>query len=235
MKMLRRVSRGGFLAAFVYLQIYASASCATGAEDGTEGVADGDAGADGSGKQDANVVPGKDSGSSKTDGGGGDDDGGACDGKVVINEVMTRGGTASEEFVELYNPGGCAVPLGGWKLAYRSSGGAAGPVLHTFVSGAAIPAKAFFVLGTTAFGGKKDAVMNDGMADDGQVALQDDQGKTVDAVGYGTATGAFVEGSAAPSPDASGSIARKSDGVDTNDNAADFAKTKPHSAGAPNP
>lgn len=228
MKRLRRVARGGSVAAFVCLAY----ACATGAEDGGLDGAGADGGTDGG--RDV-VVPAKDSGSTKeTDAGGGG--GGACDGKVVVNELMTRGATAGVEFVELYNPGGCAIPLGGWKLAYRSSTGAAGPVLHSFESGDEIAASSFLVLATSAFTGKKDVVMSSGMKDDGgQIALQDDQGKLVDAVGYGAASGAFVEGAPAPSPEHGGSIARKKDGVDTDDNGADFAKAKPHSAGVSNP
>jgi hypothetical protein len=172
------------------------------------------------------------------DGGGGGDDAGPCDGKVVINELMTAGASAYDEFIELYNPGGCAVPLGGWKLGYRSGTGSAAPPILTFAPGSSIPAKSFLVIGRPEFSGKKDITITSSTsmaADKGQVGLEDDKGTLVDAVGYGAATGAYVEGSPAPTPDTSGSISRKTDGVDTNDNAADFAKTKPHSAGAPNP
>lgn len=227
MKRLRRVARGGSVAAFVCLAY----ACATGAEDGGLDGAGADGGTDGG--RDV-VVPAKDSGSTKeTDAGGGG--GGACDGKVVVNELMTRGATAGVEFVELYNPGGCAIPLSGWKLSYRSMNGAAGPVLHSFESGDEIASSSFLVLATSGFAGKKDIVMNGGMADDGQLALLDDKGAVIDAVGWGTATGAYVEKAAAPSPPANGSIARKVDGLDTDDNDSDFASSATHSAGVSNP
>ncbi len=234
MKILSRLWRGGLLAAFVYFAY----ACATGAEDGREGFDDADGGAARDGSSPARAEAGSSSSSSSSSGGSSDDDAGPCDGKVVINELMTAGATAYDEFIELYNPGGCAVPLGGWKLGYRAQNGNAAPPILTFEPGSSIPAKAYLVIARPEFSGKKDVTITSSTSmavDSGQVGLEDDKGTLVDAVGYGTATGAYVEGKPAPSPDTSGSIARKSNGVDTNDNAADFAKTKPHSAGAPNP
>ncbi|MFY8151553.1 MAG: hypothetical protein ACOVOI_05635, partial [Hyphomicrobiales bacterium] len=36
-------------------------------------------------------------------------DGGTCVPRIVINEVMSRGAGASDEFIELFNAGTCAV------------------------------------------------------------------------------------------------------------------------------
>jgi hypothetical protein len=109
--------------------------------------------------------------------------------------------------------------------------------IHTFATGVAIPPKSFFVLGRTEFKGKKDVTVTGGSmaGDNGQVGLEDDTGTLVDAVGYGTSPGAYVETAPAQSPPAGGSISRRSDGADTDNNAADFARTALHSAGAPNP
>lgn len=226
--LLRLWRRGSLVAAFVYF----ASGCATGGDEGREGFDATDAGAEAGNKPDASVVPPADGGGTTGE------DAGPCDGRVVINELMTAGTKATDEFIELYNPSACAVPLGGWKIGYRAESGNAAPPIHTFVAGAAIPAKSFLVIGTADFAGKKDVTITSSTsmaADSGQVGLEDDEGKLIDAVGYGTAAGPYVEGTPAPTPDTSGSIARKSDGVDTNDNRADFAKTKPHSAGAPNP
>lgn len=158
----------------------------------------------------------------------------ACTGNVVINELMTRGpGGAGEEFVELYNPNTCAVSLGGWKLGYRSKTGTGNGVLHTFDAGDSIAAGAFLVLGTSSFSGTKDATMNSGMADEGQIGLVDEGGTTVDAVGYGATSGPFIEGTPTSGPPPSGSIGRNC-GVDTDDNAVDFETFAQHSAGAAN-
>jgi hypothetical protein len=228
---LQRSLRGGLIAAVVF-SVYA---CATGLEDGRDGFeALEDASAEASPPRDASVAAPRDAGTSPQDETGG----GPCDGKVVINEIMTAGTTsANEEFVELYNPGACAVPLAGWRVGYRSYSGTAGPPIHTFAAGASIPAKSFLVLGRAEFKGKKDVTVTGGSmaGENGQVGLEDDTGAIVDSVGYGTTTGVYVEKAPAQSPAAGGSISRRSDGVDTDNNAADFAKTTPHSAGAPNP
>lgn len=231
MKSLRRSTLGGVLAAFVY---FASA-CATGNEEPRVGF-DEDAGAADAAKGGTAVIVPKDSGGVPDEATGGP----ACDGKVVVNEVMTAGATAADEFVELYNPGSCAVPMSGWKLSYRSSSGNP-TALVTFPTGTSIPSKAFLVIGGSGFTGKKaDSFTNGLAAGDGQVAILDDKGKVIDGVAYGmitanAATGTYQEKASAPSPAANGSIARKTDGVDTDDNSADFAKAAKHSAGAPNP
>ncbi len=205
-------------------------ACATGTEggggDGDGGVEPADA------SRDLFVLPGKESGADDT---GSPTDSGGCTGKVVINELSTRtSASASAEFVELYNPSTCAVPLGNWRVAYKSSGGTGNGVLHTFGVGDSILAKTFLVLGTSQFVGKKDATFSAGMADDGQIALQDDTGKTIDAVGFGSATGVFVEKSPAPAAPNNGSVGRKADGIDSDNNAADFKVLPSPSPGARN-
>ena len=223
--MLQRFARGGLIAAVVFL----AHACATGADDGRDGFEPlGDGGTESSPPaRDAAVLPPRDASKPSGD----------CDGKVVINELMTAGTKADDEFVELYNPGGCAVDLGGWTLGYRPSSGSAGPPIHTFATGAEIPAKSFLVLGRADFKGKKAVTVTGGSmaGDDGQIGLEDDKGTVVDSVGYGAASGVYVETASADSPAAGGSISRRSDGADSDNNAADFEKTTPHSAGAPNP
>jgi uncharacterized protein len=235
MKILRRVTLGGVLAAFVY---FASA-CAKGNEEPSVepnldgGGEAGDAGKDATKPrvEDSGVDPDPDP-----------DAGPTCTGKIVVNELMTAGTSAADEFVELYNTASCAISMGGWKLSYRaSSGNLSVGGLHTFVAGTQIPAKSFFVIGGDAFTGKKDATLSGAMAADrGQVALLDDQGKVIDGVAYGTqvmtdaGAGTYAEKTPAQAPLASASIARKSDGLDTDDNAADFARASPHTAGASN-
>lgn len=137
--------------------------------------------------------------------------------------------------MELYNPNTCAISLGGWKLEYRSQSGSGNTVLYAFAAGESIAAKSFLVLGSASFSPKDKTFSTSGMADDGQVGLNDDQGKRVDAVAYGsTSSGPFREGGSAPKPPANGSIGRKSDGVDTDNNAADFKTLTTPTPGAPN-
>lgn len=218
-----------FLASLALVASAASYACASGVEDeanpDTPGTQTGDGG----------VTVGQGDGGKPE--GGGSVTPGPCSAKVVINEVMTQGDAPEEEFIELYNPGDCTVDLAGYKLQYKSAAGASGGVIHEFESGDTIAKGAFLVLGTRLFTGAKDITVTGttGMAkDSGSVGLEDGGGTLVDAVGYGTAKGDFVEGTPARTPPANGSISRKVDGEDTDDNAADFRTSADPTPGAPN-
>jgi hypothetical protein len=156
---------------------------------------------------------------------------GTCTGKIVINEVLTEGGAVNKEFIELYNPSTCDVVLDGFKLSYKSASGtpAQGTLVHTFAAGTSIKGKGYYVVGTTQFAGKKDVTFsatdntgNGFLSNNGQVALLDSAGTKLDGIGYGTLTGGdYVETKAAPVAPATASIARKTDGLDTDDNSKD--------------
>ncbi len=144
---------------------------------------------------------------------------------LFINEVQVAGGTASDEFVELYNPG-AACTFGGWKLVYRASTGTSDGVM--FQGNLTLAAAGFAVLGGTGFGGPKAGTLSGGLAAaGGQLQLRDGADVARDSLGYGNASGAFVRGAAAPVPPAGSSIARTPDGASTGDNAADFAIATP--------
>lgn len=159
-----------------------------------------------------------------------------CGKTVVINEVQTAGASASDEFVEILNPGRCSVSLGGWKVLYRSKGDAPPPgALYTFPAGDALAAGARVLLAAGNLPGKGGTFTAGMAAGDGQVGLVDDSGQPVDGVAYGAVTsGTYLEKKAAPSPPSGGSIARKPDGVDTDDNSSDFTTTATPTPGAPN-
>lgn len=118
----------------------------------------------------------------------------------------------------------------------RSSGNNPGGASHTFETGDSIASKAFLVVGTRDFRGKKNATLNGGFGNTGgQVGLLDDKMAIVDAVGYATTTtGLYTKGTPATNAPSGSSSARKSDGVDTDDNKNDFKTSTPHTAGAPN-
>ena len=73
-----------------------------------------------------------------------------------------------------------------------------------------------------------DATYSGGFAaTGGAIALRIVGGATIDAIGWGDATNAFVEGSPAAAPPAGSSLERRpggsaGNGTDTNDNAADW-------------
>lgn len=198
-----------------------------------------DGGAEGGARLPGTDGGGSSSGDPDTDPGDGEDSGPGpgCTGKVVINELQCDG-PGGAEFIELYNPSSCAVSLSGWKLPYRASSGNSGVALHSFGSGVSIPAESFLLLANANFSGSGATRFNGGGGlgnSGGQVALVDDGGTQIDAVGYGPSTsGAFTEGSPAPLPSGSGSIGRKSDGLDTDNNASDFARFSAPSPGVSN-
>ncbi|MEM8962212.1 MAG: IPTL-CTERM sorting domain-containing protein [Acidobacteriota bacterium] len=124
----------------------------------------------------------------------------------VINEFQPKG----TEFVELYNPGSSTVDVSGWYLDDADCG-----------SGSS-------TIGVSSFGAGDFLVINSGGAGDNFsldnagdfIVLCDDTDTEIDRVAYGD------EGPAPIGPSASGgmpySVARVSDGVDTDDDARDF-------------
>ncbi len=233
--MRRLFQWGGWLVAFVATGL----ACAKGADEndyglGPETADGGDASASLPEGGSSSGASGSSSGSS---GDGGSTSGGVgCDGRIAINEVLVGGASnANEEFVELYNPNACEVSLAGWTLEYKSKSGNSGPQIVAFANGAKIAAASFFVAGTSEFTGTKQVTMAAGMASDGaSIALMDGSKKVIDAVAWGVATAGYLEGARAPAPAAGDSLARKTDGVDTNDNAADFEVATSPTPGKPN-
>jgi len=146
---------------------------------------------------------------------------------IVVNEVTTGSTTsAADEFVELYNAGATAADVSGWKVVYRSAAGTSDVTLATIPAGTTIPAGAFYLLGGSAYAGTvaADQAFSTGLASTGgAVGVRDSSGTRIDSVGYGSATNALVEGSAAAAPAAGSSLARVPNGHDSDANASDFA------------
>jgi hypothetical protein len=161
---------------------------------------------------------------------------------VRVNEIET--GTtvsAADEFVEVVNTGNAPADVGGWKLVYRSTAGSSDTTLATLPVATSIAPGSFYLFGGSAYAGARaaDQSFATGLAAaGGGVALRDANGDLVDSAGWGTATNAFVEGSAAPAPPTTAapgsSIVRKPDGRDTNDNSTDFTVATTATPRAPN-
>ena len=152
------------------------------------------------------------------------DGAGTCSATPVINEIQTAGSTATDEFIELYNPGSTAYPLASHALVYRSAIGATDVVLLSFTS-QTIPAGGYFLAAGTGFTGTgADAVYTSTPLSNlgGGVALRDPSGNILDSVGYGTATNSFVVVAPAPAPPANKSIERLPDGTNSHNNFVDF-------------
>ncbi len=149
---------------------------------------------------------------------------------LVASEVQTGGASASDEFVEIANQGTGPVDLVGLELVYATS------------SGSTVTRKALWDASFVLDVGKRVLVVNSAgvyaaigdkaytggfAATGGAVALRVVGGSVLDAIGWGDATNAFVEGGPTVAP-ASGSSLERSpggalgNGVDTNDNALDW-------------
>ena len=237
---MRRLTHwGGIWGSVVALGAATALACANSPDEsayGLGGVAD--AGADGS-----TSLPGDGGGSSSGtssgtsgDGGGSSSGTSGCTGRIVINEVQTGGASnADDEFIELFNPNSCEVAIGGWTLEYKAKSGNSGGQRVAFSANTKIAAGGFLVAGTAQFSGTKQTTMAAGMASDGaSVALVDDAQKQIDGVGWGVATAGYTEGTVATAPGGGDSLARKQDGVDTNDNKADFQVATTPTPGKPN-
>ncbi|HEY7003308.1 MAG TPA: lamin tail domain-containing protein [Gaiellaceae bacterium] len=161
--------------------------------------------------------------------------GSAGESNVLVNEFSVGvEGALGDEFVELVNAGTAAADLSGWKLVYRSGAGTSDVSLATLADGAVLAPGAFFLIGGSGYSGSHpaDQTFSAGLASaTGGVAIKDSAGAIVDSVGWGDATNAFVEGTAAVAPPiapAPGkSDARHPDAHDTNVNSADFTAGDP--------
>ena len=148
---------------------------------------------------------------------------------VVISEVQTAGGTANDEFIELYNPTGSPIDISSWSIQYRG-GGATTYSKKNFESGNSIPAHGFFLIAHADYDGSVTPDMSHSTfrlsATGGTVFLVNDQTKltedtdggptVVDKVAYGTGDYLRPEGTAfTPAPLASKSIERKAQSTST--------------------
>jgi hypothetical protein len=147
---------------------------------------------------------------------------------VTINEVSTNGplgslGAGTNEYVELYNRCAVDVGLSGTRLLYRSATGTANITLHNLAVGTLITGGGYLLFANMGFTDvPADGALTSGLALlGGGVALTHGT-STVDSVGYGTATNAFIEGTVAVAPVEGASISRVPNGADSNVNSVDF-------------
>jgi len=148
---------------------------------------------------------------------------------ISINEVLydATGSDNGRVFVELYGTAGTV--LDGWSI--EGINGSDGSVTTELMLNGTLPADGFFVIadqnaGTTEVLGADLLLDFDFQNGPDSVVLRDAAGAVVDALGYGTfaAGDSFAgEGSPANDPPSGHSMERRFAGVDTDDNAADFA------------
>ncbi|GAA4747664.1 lamin tail domain-containing protein [Flavisolibacter ginsenosidimutans] len=152
-------------------------------------------------------------------------------GDVLINQLSPQYSGASDEYIELINKTNNNIDLSGFAIRYQAGSGSSTSSLGT-LSGTLLPnhywllsPNANVTVGTTN-NLARDGAFTAGMAAaSGQIALVRLSDNTViDAVGYGSITGAgtYTETTAAPAPPTNGGLKRSPDGTDTNNNSADF-------------
>jgi endonuclease I len=169
-------------------------------------------------------------------------------GSLVINEVdYDQPGNDTNEFIEIYNAGGTSVDLSNVVLElHNGSGGAVYDSFALSAAGASLAPGAYLVVGsstllatvpmgvqTVTFAGRDNQVQNG--APDG-IVLKD--GATVlDSVSYEGTMAGITEGTGGAPTDGNsvpGSVGRAPGGVDTDDNAADFALSSTPTPGSVN-
>ena len=155
---------------------------------------------------------------------------------LLLAEVVTGGSSASDEYVEIANAGPVQTDLGGCELIYMSASGATTTRKALFSAPLLLaPGQHLLVANASGiYGPLADATYSGGLAaDGGALALRTGGGSVIDAVGWGTATNQYVEGSVAAAPPAKSSLERRPGGpegntIDTNDNGTDwFVQTNP--------
>jgi hypothetical protein len=155
---------------------------------------------------------------------------------IVISEFRTIGPLGGDdEFVELYNPTGAAVSIGGWSLLRSDSCALTSQTLAIITSGIVLQPGQHYLLaasGSTSSITNADQTFSPGIANDGGLALYNSSSGYVDQVGMCLNTG-FHEGTplSALTIPTNQSYERKPGGptacVDTSNNANDFRLTSP--------
>lgn len=153
---------------------------------------------------------------------------------IVISETQITGGPGqtTNDFVEIYNPLAEPFNLKGHRLVKRTKAGTSDTSLKSWIVDATIPPGGSYLWansGYTTIAMPPNATTTGSIADDNGIAIRfgaEDTGTIIDAVAWGGATNAFVEGSAFPTnPGANQILKRKfinAEMQDMDNNAEDF-------------
>jgi hypothetical protein len=167
-------------------------------------------------------------------------------GHLLLSELVTGGASASDEFVEIYNPAPVGLPTEGLELIYVSASGATITRKAAWPAGAAeVPPGGHLLIANEAgpYSAIADLTYANGLAaTGGSLALRVLGATTaVDAVGWGSAANIWLEGAPAAAPATGRSLERLPGGVagstqDTDQNPVDFVEREapdPQNSGSP--
>jgi len=158
---------------------------------------------------------------------------------IVISQFQVAGGTSNDEFIELHNTSSSGVDLNGFRLVYRSSAGTNDVNFVEWTTSTIIPAGGYYLIASTGYDGavtpnliyNPTACQCSMSATGGGLAIRNgapNTGVIFDSVGYGSATNAFIEGTATNAPPANAGQARANNACqDTDVNANDFTTVNP--------
>jgi hypothetical protein len=154
----------------------------------------------------------------------------ATRGDVLLNEIYYDHAGSDEgfEFIELVNPDTAAVPLAGLTIEFHDGSSSGWTAIWRAAAADTIEPGGLFVVGGELVVPFPDAVDDLGLQNGPDAVRITRGGAEIDLVGYGPLdSSAFFEGAPAPDVDAGSSLARRPDGEDTNNNAADFDPSPP--------
>lgn len=154
----------------------------------------------------------------------------ATRGDVLLNEIYYDhpGSDEGFEFIELVNPGTAAVPLAGVTIEFHDGSSLGWVAIWRAAAGDTIAPGGLFVVGGELVVPFPDAVDDLGLQNGPDAVRITRDGGAIDLVGYGPLiSAAFFEGTPAPDAESGSSLARRPDGHDTGDNAADFEPSPP--------
>ncbi len=163
---------------------------------------------------------------------------------LLVSEVVTGGTSASDEYIELTNAGSSPIDLNGFEVAYASSAGTSATRRAGWASPTTLGPGRHVLIANSAgiYAPGADATYTAGIAaTGGAIVVRPVGGTPIDAVGWGDATNAFVEGTPVEAPPAGSSIERRPGGpagnvTDTNQNTSDWqvnSAPNPENLGAP--
>lgn len=158
---------------------------------------------------------------------------------LVISQFQAGGGTATDEFVEIFNSGPSTVDLKDFVVVYRSQNGITdGMPFGQWTTTTLLQPGQYYLLaaqgsydGAVAADITWNASMRSMSAGNGGLAIRQglpDSGAIIDSVGWGSVTNIFPEGSATTAAGDNNSKSRKENGCqDTDNNSSDFETVAP--------